>query len=269
MPAAAAAPKTREEKIASIEAAHQKRIRLARDRLEVFIEMCGRDENGRHIELAPIHRAWVWHVAYCWERGLRAVILAPFGSGKSSTLAVPLAAWLIGRNVQARLQVVSNGDPYAKRRVGSVKQIIETPTYREIFPHVRPGLKWSDHEFFVRREGHSIDPTLLARGVTTQGVGSRSDATIFDDVCDQLNTADENRRTKVKRIVRDTWLSRLDQIEGRVLWIATPWHVDDATHDQIQDKQCCTLIQRVAADLESYSQEVINAGPDYTLGLSA
>ena len=266
MPAAAA--QTREEKIAHVEALHQKRVRMARDRLDVFTEMCGRDENGKRVELAPIHRAWVWHVAYCWDRGLQAIILAPFGSGKSSTLAVPLAAWLIGLNPQIRMQVVSNGDPYAKRRVSSVKQIIETPAYQEIFPDVRKGAKWSDHEFFVKREGHAADPTLLARGVVTQGVGSRSDATIFDDVCDELNTADESRRNKIKGLVRNTWMSRLDQEEGRLLWIATPWHVDDATNMMIEDKRSCTLIQRVAQNLEEYTQEVINAGSDYIPGLT-
>jgi hypothetical protein len=58
-------------------------------------------------------------------------------------------------------------------------------------------------------------------------------------------------------------LSRLDEARGRVLWIATPWHVDDATQDQIGDKRSCTLIQRVGSTLEQYDQEVVNAGSDY------
>lgn len=254
---------SREQRVVKAEVARQKRIRAARDRLEVFIEECARDENGRPIQLAPIHRAWIWHIGYCWERGLYALILAPFGSGKSTTFAAPLAAWLVGKNVQARIQVVSNGDPIAKRRVASIRQILESPSYREIFPQVRRGPKWSDHELFVERDGHDPNPTLLARGVVTQGVGSRSDATIFDDVVDELNCADENRRNKIKSLVQNTWLSRLDQKEGRVLWIATPWHVDDATHMMMSDSRTCTLIQRVSADLLHYDQEVVNAGPDY------
>lgn len=252
-----------EQRVIKAEVARQKRIRAARDQLEVFIEECARDENGRSIQLAPLHRAWIWHIGYCWERGMYALILAPFGSGKSTTFAVPLAAWLIGKNQQSRIQVVSNGEPMAKRRVSSIRQLLESPSYKEIFPNVRRGSKWADHELFVSREGHDPNPSILARGVSTQGVGSRSDATIFDDVCDEMNVSSEARRNKIKGLISNTWMSRLDQIEGRLLWIATPWHVDDATHMMMADSRTCTLIQRVSADLLHYDQEVINAGSDY------
>lgn len=261
----AGSPLSRGQLIASAQGTYQQRLRMARDRLDIFIEMCARDQDGKQIRLAPIHRAWVWHVAYCWDRGLRAIILAPFGSGKSTTFAVPLAAWLLGKNQQARLQVISNGDEYAKQRVASAKQILESPTFKDIFPHIRKGVKWGEHTLFVKREGHDPNPSLAAHGVATMGVGTRSEATIFDDVCDELNVSNEDRRKKIKGFVSNTWMSRLDPIEGRVLWIATPWHVDDATAEQINHPLSCTLIQRVGEDFKHYDQEVVNAGADYTM----
>jgi hypothetical protein len=44
---------------------------------------------------------------------------------------------------------------------------------------------------------------------------------------------------------------------------ANPWHMGDATRELMENKSWCTLIQRVAPNLEEYDQAVINAGTDY------
>lgn len=255
------------QKVIHAEALYNKRVRTARDELATFIETCARNEAGHHINLHQMHLAWIWHVDYCWSRGLRAMILSPFESGKSSTLAVPLAAWLVGKNPQARLKFVCNTDDSAILRVGATKVVMETPDYQAVFPGVRRGLKWSSREVFVDRRGGSIDPTLHARGVKSTGVGGRADYIIFDDVNDQKNTESEAQRKLIKGLVRSTWLSRLDQPTGRALWIATPWHFDDSTHDLWHDPLWCTLVVRVRPpDFEHYELEVFNAGEDYLAG---
>jgi len=252
------------------EAMYWQRVRRARTDLATFIELCARNEDGGPIELDYMHRAWVWHLSYCWSRGKRCLIMSPFGGGKSSALAVPLAAWLVGCNVQIRIKFVSNADDYAAKRVGAAKAIIESTAYRQVFPNVVRGKKWGETEIFVRRKGNAIDPTIQARGVLTAGIGTRADVIIFDDVCDLKNTTEDAQRNKVKETIRSTWLSRLDQVEGRALWIATPWHPDDATNDMMTDPLWCTLIQRfVPPDLDWLDQEVVNADEgDYLAHLS-
>lgn len=245
------------------QAKYWERIRHAREDLRTYIEVCGRNEDGDRIELDYIHRAWIWHLDYCWSRGLHAMILAPFGSGKSSTLAVPLTTWLIGNNVQIRIKFVSNGDDDAQRRVAAAKTIMETADYRDVFPNVLKGPRWGDSQVEVVRQRGPIDATLHARGVETRGVGQRADVIIFDDVCDQLNSSEAGRRKKVKEFVSRTWMSRLDQKVGRALWIATPWDPDDATYDLMHKPKWCTLVQRVSSDHLHYEQEVFNAGDDY------
>lgn len=249
-------------------AAFQERVLRSRTSLAEYIEFAARSEDGNPIELDHIHRMWCHHVTYCWSRGLHAGILAPFGSGKSSTLAVPLATYLIGRNPQIRIKLVANSDEYAERRVGAAKVIMETIENQLVFPDIRPGEIWTNHELEVVRKRGPIDPTLQARGVLTAGVGTRADALIFDDVCDQLNSETGGSRRKVKEFVRRTWLSRLDQKAGRALWIATPWDPDDATADLMHDPKWCFLVQRVAKDHLRYEQEVFNAGDDYMVGLA-
>src|SRR5262249_33579099 len=140
---------------------------------------------------------------------------APFGHGKSAGLLVPLIAWLVGRDPQSRIKVVSAGDTNAAKRLGAAKQIMESPDYREVFPDVRRGHKWTDHEIFVRRAGSAIDPTLEARGVETNAVGQRADVILFDDVVNDMNSMEQQQRAKVKDRTHVKWLSRLDPVRGR------------------------------------------------------
>lgn len=244
--------------------AWQRTLRNARTDFSAFAPLVARDDKGDPIVYAPMHLAWVRHLSYCWSRGLHCAILAHFGSGKSSGFAVPLMAWLVGRDPNVRIKYVSHSDDLASRAIAGAKDLIQSPIYRAIFPHVRVGRKWTDHEAFVRRTGSALDPTLHAKGVDSKGVGGRADVVMFDDVVDEKNAESEDQRTKVKNRVHRTWMSRLaDPQASRVLWIATPWHVDDATMELQTMARWCTLIQRVNDDCSALDQEVVGAEMDY------
>lgn len=245
------------------EARYQQSLRRARVDLATFTELAAHDESGNPFVLDWIHLTWIFHVDYSWSRGKHALIMAPFGSGKSSCFVVPFAAWLVGTDPQRRIKIVSNGDDFAKQRVAAVKDLIDSSPYREVFPAVRRGDKWSDHELEVSRLGNAIDPSVHARGVMTKGIGGRADNILFDDICDQLNSEEPGARRKIKTFARKTWMSRLDGMAARAAMVATPWHPDDATHDFWSDPTWCTLRQPVSKDKEAYEQEVFNAGTDY------
>jgi len=245
-------------------AAYRLSVLRARESLADFIELCGRDEDGNRIQLHFLHRCWIWHVNYAWSRGKHAMIMAPFNSGKTSSLAIPIAAFLIGQNVQNRIKIVCAGDGNAKLRLAAVKSMIESYEYRSVFPHVRPGQKWDTTEAFVAREGNAVDPTLHARGVLTEGIGGRADVVLFDDVCTQKNSEQEANRHKITKFGRGTWLSRLDGDAARAMAFATPWAQDDFSADLKNDPNWVTLVQRVRVpDLGAYEQEVFGAGSDY------
>ena len=243
-------------------AAHELRVRRARTQLDEFIELCVKDNHGVRLTLAPMHRAWIQHVDYCWSHGYRALIQAPFGSGKSSCLAVPLLAHVIGKDQNVRIKIVTNDDDSASKRVGAVRKILETRLYRQVFPSVVHGGGWTGHELFVKRLGHSLDPTIHARGVFTTGIGGRCDVELFDDVTDQKNSMDALQRRRVLSLLEGTWLSRLEP-DGRVLAIGTTWHADDALHHLMQRPRWCSLKQMVSDDCTQILQEVIGGGPDY------
>lgn len=232
----------------------------AKQDLGAFIERVVKDDHGHALKLAPIHMQWVHHLKYSWARGLKPMILAPFGHGKSSSLAVPLIAWSLGKDPNLRIKIVTNDDDSAVNRVERAKDIIESPEFRLIFPHAKRGKRWAGHKADMLRTGSSIDPSLHARGVETRGIGGRADLMVFDDVVDQKSSLDPGQRLKILNYIEQTWLSRLEP-DGRVLYIGTPWHLDDATHHLMQRQGWCTLIQRVSSDCQTIEQELIGA-PD-------
>jgi hypothetical protein len=232
-----------------------------------FVQLAGRDDQGNGFDLEPLHLSWHRHVTWCWREGLHAGILAPWGHGKSAGLVVPLAAWLLGRNPNLRIKVVCSATELARDRVTAVKSLIESPAYRACFPHIRPAGKWASEEITVARQAGSLDPSLQAKGVFGKGVGKRADVMMFDDVCDQLNSAEEAQRRKVREFTGSTWMGRL-VASGRALYIATPWNTDDATAHMMRRPGWCFLVQKVNEQLNRIEQEVHNARPGYP-GLGA
>lgn len=256
------APRSPEELARAALALRLQRCEAAGKDLRAFIQLAVQDDRGRPLEIAPLHEAWLQHLSYCEKHRLHCMILAPFGHGKSSSLAVPLIAWSLGRDPGTRAKIITNDDGNAVRRVMGVARIMESPIYGRIFPWFKRGSKWTDHELYVERRGHALDPSVQARGVSGTGIGTRADLLVFDDVVDQRNSMDPAQRKKVTDLVEQTWLSRLSP-QGRVLYIATPWHLDDATHNFMQRQGWCALVQRVSADCSSIDQEVLGAGADY------
>lgn len=247
-----------------IQRAAEMKLRFIRahTQLAEFAQIVCQDDQGRPLELADLHHAWITHLDYCWARGLKAMILAPFGHGKSSSLAVPLIAHSLGADHTLRVKVITNDDGNAVRRLMGASRIMDSDAYRMVFPNWSKGDKWTDHELYLKRAGHAIDPSLQAKGVFGTGIGSRADLIVFDDVVDQKNSMDAAMRRKVTNLVEQTWLSRLSP-KGKVLWIATPWHLDDATHHFMSRPGWCTLVQRVAEDCQTIEQEIVGAGYDY------
>jgi hypothetical protein len=259
VPPVASEPSARERALAKACAQAVRRMERAQRDFNVFAELVGRDEHGAAIVLAPVHHAWIRHVNYCWERKMRALILAPFGHGKTSALVVPLICWLVGRDVNTRIKMVTNDDPSAGKRVNASKRIIESPVYRSVFPHANRGDKWTDHELFLKRPSYSlVDPTVHARGVFTTGIGGRCDYLFFDDVVDQKNSTDPAQRKKVLDLSEWTWMSRMEPT-ARFLGIGTAWHSADAYHVWMHRKGWCTLVQRINADCTAIDQEVFGA----------
>lgn len=116
-----------------------------------------------------------------WERGDRRLLLLVFRSAGKSTLLGVFCAWLLLRDPELRILVLSAEQDLARKMVRNVKRIIERhPLTRGLIPTRAD--QWSADQFTIQRRMTRRDPSLLARGIGGNITGSRADIVICDDV---------------------------------------------------------------------------------------
>jgi phage terminase large subunit-like protein len=102
-------------------------------------------------------------------------LLAPRGSAKSTVLGL-FAAWTIGNHAleQMPLQILylSYSLNAARAKSSTIKTIIESPEYQEVFPQVKKGDRWSDQYWSIDHKAAGIKSsgterfTMVCAGLT-------------------------------------------------------------------------------------------------------
>ena len=151
--------------------------------------------------------------------GDRKLLLLAFrGSGKSTLVGI-FIAWLLARDPDVRVLILSADHKLARKMARNARRIVERhPQAR----HLRPSKsdEWASDRFTVARAAEFRDPSVLAHGVSANLTGCRADAVICDDV-EVPNTCDTQGK---RRDLRE----RLDEIEfilspeGLCLYAGTP-----------------------------------------------
>lgn len=225
---------------------------------EHFIEAVWKDEAGNRIECAEHQLEWHRFIREQRAKGRKRIgILAPFKHGKTPH-SLGLVLHAISENPEIRAKIISNDDDSAKKRVAVLKRYIEAdPDFKELYgDKIKPDKEtiWTKHAFNVVRKSQSVDGTLEAAGILTTGIGGTHDLMLFDDPCDLNNSVlSPAKRETVKELVRNVWLSRLEET-GQVIWIATAWHAEDATHELVGNPEWAWLIQRISDDFSCMEQ---------------
>jgi len=249
----------------------------ARADFNEYVEYVMRDERGEVMKQAIHHRIWQVHISYCWQVGVHPAIMAPWSHGKTVQCVVGMATYLLGQNPNLRIKIVCNTGDNAKKRVAAIGSVItQNKHYRQVFPWIRPighvksnkydRSRWTQNAIYVARSSSSaIDPSIEAAGILSQGMGGRADVLLFDDVVDNVNSLlKEAERDKVIRTFGEGWMSRLEP-HGRCIYIGTPWHQADLTHDLYKRKAWCVLRQYVSSDYKQLNQEVYNMPDGYPI----
>ncbi len=195
-----------------------------------LIEACRHDPNPfveyvMDVSQAPIHERIQDHYTVhddCYVEQHR-------GIGKTVQTCAR-EAWDIGRDPEQIGKYIQVNQPEAAKSVDIIKQIIESPRYRHVFPNIRPDpMLWGKTAFRVQREGLQRDPTVEACGIFGHA-GGRATKMVFDDVCDLENAVRKaGMRGQVKEAYRNTWLPQLTGDRKIVRRIGTCWHVSDIT----------------------------------------
>lgn len=124
----------------------------------------------------------------CWQRGDRKLLLMVFRDAGKSTLVGLYCAWLLGRDPNLRVLVLSAETGLATKMTRNVRRLIERyRPLRGLLPQRRE--EWASDGFTVQRDANLRDPSLLAKGIGANITGCRADVIICDDV-EVPNTAD-------------------------------------------------------------------------------
>lgn len=155
----------------------------------------------------------------------------------NSTVCGLFIAWAIGIHTLAKkpLQILylSYSLSAARAKSSTIKSIIESAEYKEIFPSVIPGKKWSDEYWSIDREYAGIKSTgaeeftMACAGISGGITSKRSTLVLLDD---PIKSADQIANPEIRLKMERNWTTvvRPTLLEGgRVICLGTRFRPDD------------------------------------------
>lgn len=177
----------------------------------------------------------------------RVIMVCPRSHSKTSQL-IGRILWELGRNPNLRIKLVCQSDDTAVKRLAAITEHIErNPRMKEIFPEVQPADKgtWSKTKIYVQRHIVSPDPSIEAVGILSTATGGRADILYFDDPVDFRNAIQQPAlREVVKSVYNDVWMN-IVEVNGRVIYAATPWAKDDLTHKLLENPDYIKILDKI------------------------
>lgn len=163
-------------------------------------------------------RIAIW-LQKCWELGETRLLLQAFRASGKSTLIGLFSAWLLWRDPDLRVLVLSAESSLSEKMTRTIRKIIERhPLTKKLRPN-NPD-QWASDSFTINRNRISRDPSVLARGIHANITGTRADVIICDDV-EVPNTSDtaEKRISLRERLAENQFILTPG---GRQIYIGTP-----------------------------------------------
>ena len=181
------------------------------------------------------------------------VISAARGHGKSAHLSIALPLWLVAKNHNLRILLVSSTAQVSKsflsEVVGNIDRNIQyqnfskfvDPFQRGVIPRVKNWSKmrenWSGDSIVIDRDQLNLkDPTINAIGLFGSILSKRADIIICDDVVNQENSATELQRQKTIDWLYTTVMPVLVP-GGTFIYLGNTWHQDDLVARLMKDPQ--------------------------------
>lgn len=206
--------------------------------------------NGSQGRGTPALHAEIAHwLGTSWAAGDKRLLLLVFRDAGKSTLVGLFCAWLLARQPELRILVLSAEAALATKLTRNVRRIIER---HPLIKHLLPGRReqWASDQLTVRRRLHLRDPSLLARGIGGNITGSRADVVICDDV-EVPNTSDSaEKRAELRERLREIGFVLVPG--GTQLYIGTPHSYYSIYADEPR-----TEIGETAPFLEGFSRLVL------------
>ena len=199
-------------------------------------------------------------------------LLAPRGSAKSTVLGL-LTAWAIGIHTEAKLPLqilyLSYTVDIARSKSATIKRIIESKRYQEVFPHVRllknvtSNEYWSiDHKFAGIDTTGEEQFTLCAAGLKGSVTSKRSHLVMIDDA---IKSAADIANPDIRKQMQDNWNAVIapTMFEGaRAICLGTRFRHDDIHSTTFNDQNNWTQIVLSAINNDKETGEEKSYWPD-------
>lgn len=114
----------------------------------------------------------------------RIIINVPPGHGKSHLCTEIFPTWYLGNHPKHDVMVASYASSLASGFVRWQRNTIDSPEYREIFPEIQPGDKWTEDDWELLQGGSG-----MGAGVDGGFTGRRANVVIIDDVYKNFQSA--------------------------------------------------------------------------------
>lgn len=241
---------------------------LARKDPNVFAELIMDNDLEEFEDYEPyLHQAWFHKELHrLLDKGMRGkgsnssvakhrqvAIVWPRSAGKTHQI-IARVIWELGNNPNLRVKLTAESDKTAKKRAYEIKTHLEKNKWvHAVFPNLKPAQKdvWTNTAFYVKRQRISRDPSFEACGVLGSATGGRADILIGDDVVGRRNALTQPAmRKEVKGAWNSVWMNLLTK-GGRAIYICTPWHKDDLSHEIVAKRTWITFMVSVGANYET------------------
>jgi len=248
-------------------------LEKARDNFAYFCEYVADKPPAEH------HKEWHRHFitgedSSCLIKiaGPNVDLLAPRGSAKSTVLGL-LTAWAIGIHTEAKLPLqilyLSYTVDIARSKSATIKRIIESKRYQEVFPHVRllknvtSNEYWSiDHKFAGIDTTGEEQFTLCAAGLKGSVTSKRSHLVMIDDA---IKSAADIANPDIRKQMQDNWNAVIapTMFEGaRAICLGTRFRHDDIHSTTFNDQNNWTQIVLSAINNNKETGEEESYWPD-------
>lgn len=189
-------------------------------------------------QAAPHHRELIEFITRCLANRHNGVALLPRGHAKTTWGNTIFLSWLIGREKNIRVGLISNTAKQSNAFSRAIRWTMEmNEQYKEVFGYTVSSSKWTDVEWLRAGSIHhgSKDVTMYSAGAGGAIISKRFDVILCDDILDEENTTNIDQQEKV-----DTWFWKTLKPclvpGGVIIVLGTRWSEGDLYQKLIEEK---------------------------------
>lgn len=197
-----------------------------------------------------------YEIAYYLQHGPRRLVIQAFRGVGKSWITAAFVLWLLCRDPNINIMVVSASKQRAKNFTTFVRQLIdEMPILRWLAP--RSNQRDSVEGFDVGPASAKQTPSVVSLGITSQLTGNRADVIVPDDIEVANNSDTQTKRAKLSEQIKEFDAILKPGKASRVLYLGTP-QTEHSIYQALPGRGYAVRIWPA-----EYPNEVVRSRPNY------